>query len=359
MSHEGWLMSKPRRLHVAASGCLLALVALGPSEVAGRTLESIQSRGTIALCAHANALPFASRKDSPPGFQIEIARALARELGVGLEIAWVTILYQRSAVNCDIVLDAIVDRQVQEDSPVKVSKPYLRSGVGLALPAGAESTKTFGDFQKGKRVGVQVGSLAQMVLSQRGLQTTPFGFEDEMIEAVAAGTLDGAAVVLECRRRNARIGCRLAAKDRRRDREAARRRDNPRHLHALRRRAPRASSLALALPTTGDDYQWRLPSGSDDDAKRLHVGTLRHDLPADILDHDAKLTGPGLFLDRTGYQVAGEFKRERRRSRGFVIGALVRCYQQAGSPEGGSLGAADLDGELATNGGVAAGQQSD
>jgi hypothetical protein len=28
-----------------------------------------------------------------------------------------------------------------------------------------------------------------MVLSQRGLQTTPFGFEDEMIEAVAAGTL--------------------------------------------------------------------------------------------------------------------------------------------------------------------------
>ncbi len=194
MSHEGWLMSKPRRLHVAASGCLLALVALGPSEAAGRTLESIQSRGAIAVCAHANALPFASRKDDPPGFQIEIARALARELGVGLEIAWVTILYQRSAVNCDIVLDAIVDRQVQEDSPVKVSKPYLRSGVGLALPAGAESTKTFGDFQKGKRVGVQVGSLAQMVLSQRGLQTTPFGFEDEMIEAVAAGTLDGAAV---------------------------------------------------------------------------------------------------------------------------------------------------------------------
>jgi polar amino acid transport system substrate-binding protein len=33
-----------------------------------------------------------------------------------------------------------------------------------------------------------------MVLSQRGLTTTPFGFEDEMIEAVAAGALDGAAV---------------------------------------------------------------------------------------------------------------------------------------------------------------------
>ncbi len=187
-------MIKPRGFHFAASSCLLALVALAPSGAVGRTLEAIQSRGTIALCAHANALPFASRKDSPPGFQIEIARALARELGVGLEIAWVTILYQRSAVNCDIVLDAIVDKEVQEDSPVKVSKPYQRSGVGLALPASAEGTKTFGDFAKGKRVGVQVGSLAQMILSQRGLQTTPFGFEDEMIEAVSAGTLDGAAV---------------------------------------------------------------------------------------------------------------------------------------------------------------------
>jgi len=194
MSHEDGRMITPRRFLFAVSSCLLALAALGPSEAAGRTLAAIQSRGALAVCAHANALPFASRKDDPPGFQIEIARALARELGVGLEIAWVTILYQRSTVNCDIVLDAIVDKEVQEDSPVKVSKPYQRSGVALALAAGNDGAKTFGDFAKNKRVGVQVGSLAQMVLSQRGLQTTPFGFEDEMIEAVAAGTLDGAAV---------------------------------------------------------------------------------------------------------------------------------------------------------------------
>src|SRR5436190_6821403 len=142
-------MIKPG-LRVAAY-CLPALAALLTVPAAGRTLDAVRSRGAITLCAHANALPFASRKDSPPGFQIEIARALARELGVGLEIAWVTILYQRSTVNCDIVLDAIVDKEIQEDSPVKVSKPYQRSGVALALPAGTESTRTFGDFAKGKR----------------------------------------------------------------------------------------------------------------------------------------------------------------------------------------------------------------
>src|SRR3954470_23072713 len=174
--------------------CLLVLAMLAAAPAAARTLEAIRARGAMTLCAHANALPFANRKDDPPGFQIEIARALARELGVGLDVAWVTILYQRSSVNCDIVLDAIVDKDVQEDSPVKVSRPYHRSGVALALPLAAGVLRSFGDFDKGKRMGVQVGSLAQMVLSQRGLQTTPFGFEDEMIEAVAAGALDGAAV---------------------------------------------------------------------------------------------------------------------------------------------------------------------
>src|SRR3954463_11156976 len=180
------------RLCIVALCCLPALTFVS-APAAARTLEAIRARGAITLCAHANALPFASRSESLPGFQVEIARALARQLGVGLDVAWVTMLYQRSSVNCDIVLDAIVDPQVQEDSPVKVSKPYHRSGVALALPAGTEA-RSFGDFDKTKRVGVQVGSLAQMVLSQRGLQTTPFGFEDEMVEAVAAGTLAGAAV---------------------------------------------------------------------------------------------------------------------------------------------------------------------
>ena len=106
--------------------CLLMLAMLAATPAAARTLEAIRARGAITLCAHANALPFASRSESLPGFQVEIARALARQLGVGLDVAWVTMLYQRSSVNCDIVLDAIVDPQVQEDSPVKVSKPYQR-----------------------------------------------------------------------------------------------------------------------------------------------------------------------------------------------------------------------------------------
>jgi polar amino acid transport system substrate-binding protein len=165
-----------------------------PGAADARTFEAVKARGTISVCAHANALPFSSRSDSPPGFQIEIARALARQLGVGLTVAWVVSPIQYRAADCDIVLDTIVDPAVQEQTRLRVSKPYYRAGVALALPAGTTGIRSFGDLPMGQRVGVQVGSVAQMILSQRGLETVPFGFEDEMVEALSKGSLAGAAV---------------------------------------------------------------------------------------------------------------------------------------------------------------------
>ncbi|HEX2891023.1 substrate-binding periplasmic protein, partial [Vineibacter terrae] len=144
--------------------------------------------------AHPNALPFASRKDSPPGFQIEMARALARHLGVSLDVAWVVSPVQYRSAECDIVLDTIVNRDVQAEGRIRISRPYHHSGVALALPAGTDGIASFRELGRDRRVGVQVGSLAQMVLGQRGLRTTPYGFEDEMIEALAEGTIDAAAI---------------------------------------------------------------------------------------------------------------------------------------------------------------------
>jgi polar amino acid transport system substrate-binding protein len=109
-------------------------------------------------------------------------------------VAWVVSPIQYRAAECDIVLDAIVDEQVQAESRMKVSKPYRRSGVALAVPAGAEAVASFRDLDRAKPVGVQAGSLAQMILGQRGLSTTPFGFEDEMMEALRSGALAAAAV---------------------------------------------------------------------------------------------------------------------------------------------------------------------
>jgi polar amino acid transport system substrate-binding protein len=165
-----------------------------PATAHARPLASIETRGVISVCAHPNALPFASRNGNQPGFQIELARAIAKQFDVSLDVAWVVSPIQYRTAECDIVLDTIVEKEVQAESRMRVSKPYHRSGVALALPATAGGIASFRDLDNSKRIGVQAGSLAQMILGQRGLETTPFGFEDEMMEALASGALQGAAV---------------------------------------------------------------------------------------------------------------------------------------------------------------------
>jgi ABC-type amino acid transport substrate-binding protein len=73
------------RWHVAMLAGLA--VGLACTTAGARSLAAIRDRGLLSLCAHANALPFASKTQDPPGFQIELARALADALGVALHRA--------------------------------------------------------------------------------------------------------------------------------------------------------------------------------------------------------------------------------------------------------------------------------
>ena len=171
---------------------MLAISVAG-SSVSARPLAAIRDRGVLSLCAHANALPFASKTQEPPGFQIELARALARELGVALQVEWVVSGIQFRVADCDIVLDTIAVPEAQAERRLELSKPYQRSGVGLAVRPGAVSIGKFEDMI-GRRVAVQSRSLAGMLLGQRGVRLASFGYEEEMIEAVLKGEVDAAAV---------------------------------------------------------------------------------------------------------------------------------------------------------------------
>ena len=181
-----------RRGRAGALAVALA-VALAGSAAVARPLDVIRDRGVLSLCAHANALPFASKTQDPPGFQIELGRALARELGVTLHVEWVTSGIQFRAADCDIVLDTIAVPEAQAERRLELSKPYQRSGVGVAVRPDTRGVDRFEDLV-GRRVAVQGRSLAAMLLARRGVGLTFFGYEEEMVEAVARGDIDAAAV---------------------------------------------------------------------------------------------------------------------------------------------------------------------
>jgi polar amino acid transport system substrate-binding protein len=177
------------RLAIAA---LLLSAAVAPAASA-RSLEQVQASGTLSVCLPANSLPFSSRHDTPGGFEVELANSLAQQLGVSLQTDWVISPIQVVRASCDLLLDAIADPEAQGESHLVLSKPYYRSGVGLVVPQNSP-IKSFATLDGHTTVAVQVGSVVAMVLGQRHVGLSTYAFEDEMLQAVADGEADAAAV---------------------------------------------------------------------------------------------------------------------------------------------------------------------
>ena len=181
----------PAALRALALVALLAL-AVSVSDARARTLAEVRARGTLSQCANPDALPYSSKQADPPGFQIEIGRAIAQGLGVAHEIAWIVPRVRAGLVDCDLLLDTIVTPET-ERGPLKLSHPYQRSGVALALRTGGP-LGGFGDIAPGQRIGVMINSVASKLLGERGVRTVPYAFERDMVEDLAKGEIDGCAV---------------------------------------------------------------------------------------------------------------------------------------------------------------------
>jgi polar amino acid transport system substrate-binding protein len=182
-------MNLTLRILALAIACSVWQIGAAPA----RSLDMIRATGALHLCAHPNSLPYASKAGNPPGFQIELGEMLAEELSVSLVTEWIVVPSQAFRADCDVILDAIADPEAQADTGLRISKPYYRSGVGLAVPRGSPIT-SFASLNDHTKVGVQVGSIAAMLLNQQHVRTSTFGFEEDMLAALAAGEIDAAAV---------------------------------------------------------------------------------------------------------------------------------------------------------------------
>jgi len=169
---------------LALAACTLALA---------RPMEEVQTAKQLSLCANPNALPFSAEKGDLAGFQIEIARALAQRMGLQLQVLWIVPRYRASLVDCDMLMDTILSPGVEQRG-LKPSLPYQVSGVGLVFAPGQPTVPDYKSLHTDMRVGVMMNSLASLVVSRTGAAMVPFGFEEDMIEAVAKGEVQAGAV---------------------------------------------------------------------------------------------------------------------------------------------------------------------
>ncbi|MEO8039560.1 MAG: transporter substrate-binding domain-containing protein [Betaproteobacteria bacterium] len=173
---------------------VLCMILAGLSAQAlARPLAEVLERKSLSICANPDALPYAKRSGEVHGFQVDIGEALARQLGVGFEAKWIIPSRKAKLVDCDLKMDFIV-QGLEADSKLKLSEPYAKGGVALALAKGQDDIVDFATVVPGRKIGVMLNSVASVTLQKRGWATSPYAFEDDMLEDLEKGDIAGAAI---------------------------------------------------------------------------------------------------------------------------------------------------------------------
>jgi polar amino acid transport system substrate-binding protein len=181
-----------RRLLLILTALILG-VGLAAAEQEG--LDAIRQQGYLRVCADPSNLPFSSSDPATPGFEVDLARLLARELGVEARFQWsltfVRPLQPLREGACDLFMGLPKDDRFTEGNPwVAVSRPYYVMSHALVTRADS-GVKTLGDVT-GKRVAVDAGSVADSYLFYAGHQRGLYMGQEEAFRAVVSGEASAA-----------------------------------------------------------------------------------------------------------------------------------------------------------------------
>ena len=179
----------------------LALVALawaaGAEAAQHEGLESVRQRGYLRICADPSNLPYSSDNSTTPGFELELASLVARELGVTPRLEWHP-SYQKALKPlrdgaCELFMGLPQDKRFGEGNPwIAVSRPYYTMVHGLVSRADA-GPLSVADL-RGRRVAVEMASMAEVHVAYRDVERGLYRTQEEAFRAAADGKAVAALV---------------------------------------------------------------------------------------------------------------------------------------------------------------------
>ena len=213
--------AKPGLAAIALAGLLLCLAPglaaqdkdLNPDS----TLAGVLDRGQLKVCFEAGYLPFEmigtrsglrerslrsadERKGGQVtrfgGFDIDLAREMARALGVGfvpVNTRWTAIIPSLTLGRCDIIISGMSVTEARREK-VDFSDPYMQVGQTVLLNAGlADQVAAYTDlndpqFEVASKPGTTGEAAVQRFLPEASYR--PFDSEQEAAAAVARGEVD-------------------------------------------------------------------------------------------------------------------------------------------------------------------------
>lgn len=166
------------------------------------TWKRIQERGELRVAMDPANLPYSSAKEDKPGFDVELARAIAGELGLKLRIDWLdvrrdTAMGKLISNDSDLAFGAPIDENAVEDDDeladrLIYSQPYYSSGYLLVTRQKGPQVKKLEELkgEKSRRLGTEAGSVADYNLRQRGYLRSLFRNQLAVLKALDDGAID-------------------------------------------------------------------------------------------------------------------------------------------------------------------------
>ncbi len=154
------------------------------------------SDGNLTVCTDSPYPPMEFEEDGEfTGFDIELMRAIAAELGLELSVVNsgfdpITSGLAMSSGDCDIAAASITITDEREEN-IDFSDEYFSGDQSLLVPADSDKT-TLADFA-GANLGVQSGTTGEMYANENATDAKVTAFENpgDLLTALAAGEIDG------------------------------------------------------------------------------------------------------------------------------------------------------------------------
>ncbi len=181
---------------------LLGLVAITATAVAGEasTLDDIIARKKVMIGVDLSVPPFGITNDQmqPDGLDVDVAKLLAKDLGVQLELVPVTGQSRIPALQTGKVDFVVASFGIYTERALSIafSNPYGGHKSVIVAPKGTE-IHSLQDLA-GKRVGVPRGTAHEKMLSEaniKGMQLVRFDDDSTTLNALVSGQVDAIGTV--------------------------------------------------------------------------------------------------------------------------------------------------------------------
>lgn len=166
-------------------------------------LEKIKEKGTLVLGTSADYPPYEfhasiNGKDEIVGFDIEIGKEIAKDLGVELvikDMKFDGLLAALDQGNIDIVIAGMSPTPERAEN-VDFSQIYYQSLQTVVVRAEDKDVLTSADSLKGKKIGVQKGAIQETIASEQfpGASPVALGKITDLILSLNSGRIDSAII---------------------------------------------------------------------------------------------------------------------------------------------------------------------